>query len=930
MLFGAEAVTEEARESADEHKWSLAKRFKLLLHPKEMREKFAIKVDPLPNGVTLPQIYADFMKYLIKHTEPYFKNRIVDGSMIWEAYKDKTIFVIGHPNGWSLREQEFLRKAAIKGGLVDTADAKRRVRFVTEAEASSGFNFAVCDAGGSTVDTAVYTVTATEPFLKLAEKREAACVQAGGLAVDDALEEHLETTLTRAGMDTKKIKECLREGIDDFEVFPKRQFLDDSDSLRVKLGDKNLMNPEFNIRRGTITISSPIPKQCFDRSVKPIMRSVDDQIIGASVSHILLVGGFGDSPYLQRQLKDRYEPLGSELTIVNDSRSKAVAEGAILWNTMTSVFKRAPKWSYGIQGYVRVDSHSSEHRERNTFTTPDGYEKVTGVWCEIVKKGVALDADHICRQSFFRTYSSANPNLENIEIALYSYSGNDRPKWLRSSGGEHAGHIVKYNKPEQRNGFSRVWQIQHNFARHYAGSWQQSNVPRYLREFLLGYIPPLETVERSDIQSGLQEQYNVLKGLQNTLTQKEEEIKSIQSAHKKELENIQTKRIGESFDHETELKRLNNIIQDQKVELSKLSLGKDLGAKELETLKNEIRRLSSDKISEINRLQEELRTKDESLTQLETSKNEEISKLTSAKDLEIERLKARLQVLNDEPGKLQAESEREIRELTSQANAASARGEKNPGGEVYRLNAELRRVKAEYASLRNHTQLQENTEQAAITTALDDINRLIEELVQSLAERIEEHLERSSPKQTLNRQDLLSVFSRDENGLALKAEEDTYLLFEYAIQATVCDQLYAHLFRPFHPSIAEDEKCNKFITEVYDQMIRQGKFIKIQPHEVLEGYDKALGKVIAKAEWLNRVLKEEVSILGNFQLISFSFGDAFQPSHMSEAISTPKKPYPEIILATVGLGLLKSYALGGDRQPETTILRKAVVFGPPK
>ncbi|CEL54213.1 Heat shock 70 kDa protein 12B OS=Homo sapiens GN=HSPA12B PE=2 SV=2 [Rhizoctonia solani AG-1 IB] len=450
MLFGAEAVTEEARESADEHKWSLAKRFKLLLHPKEMREKFAIKVDPLPNGVTLPQIYADFMKYLIKHTEPYFKNRIVDGSMIWEAYKDKTIFVIGHPNGWSLREQEFLRKAAIKGGLVDTADAKRRVRFVTEAEASvhyciensnissrlqSGFNFAVCDAGGSTVDTAVYTVTATEPFLKLAEKREAACVQAGGLAVDDALEEHLETTLTRAGMDTKKIKECLREGIDDFEVFPKRQFLDDSDSLRVKLGDKNLMNPEFNIRRGTITISSPIPKQCFDRSVKPIMRSVDDQIIGASVSHILLVGGFGDSPYLQRQLKDRYEPLGSELTIVNDSRSKAVAEGAILWNTMTSVFKRAPKWSYGIQGYVRVDSHSSEHRERNTFTTPDGYEKVTGVWCEIVKKGVALDADHICRQSFFRTYSSANPNLENIEIALYSYSGNDRPKWLRSSGG---------------------------------------------------------------------------------------------------------------------------------------------------------------------------------------------------------------------------------------------------------------------------------------------------------------------------------------------------------------------------------------------------------------------------------------------------------------------------------------------------------------
>ncbi|GAB1528565.1 hypothetical protein RhiTH_011759 [Rhizoctonia solani] len=377
-------------DDTDDRDSGLAKRFKLHMHPSEMREKYSIKLDPLPNGVGLLQIYADFMNYLFKNTEPFFKDRIVDGPTIWEAYKDNITFIIAHPNGWGIREQEFLRRAAVDGGLVTVADSKNRVRFVTEAEASvhycishsnisnrlkTGLNFAVCDAGGSTVDITVYTVTSTSPLLKLAEKRDSACIQAGGLYVDDAVEKYLEDTLTRAGIDPEDIKEYVEEGVKDFEKFPKRLFSDGSDSLKLKLGDKGLTNPEISVRRGVMTVPSPTPKWFFDHCVKAIIKSVDDQIRGINVSHILLVGGFGDSPYLQQQLKER---------------SKAVAEGAIMWNTMTSVFSRAPNWSYGIQGYVRFDSYSSDHRERTTFTTPDGYQKVTGVWCEIVKKTIVL------------------------------------------------------------------------------------------------------------------------------------------------------------------------------------------------------------------------------------------------------------------------------------------------------------------------------------------------------------------------------------------------------------------------------------------------------------------------------------------------------------------------------------------------------------
>ncbi|QRW20330.1 TPR-1 domain-containing protein [Rhizoctonia solani] len=308
IAFGAEV--EEMMDDTDDRDSGLAKRFKLHMHPSEMREKYSIKLD---------------------------------------------------------------------------------LRFVTEAEASvhycishsnisnrlkAGLNFAVCDAGGSTVDITVYTVTSMSPLLKLAEKRDSACIQAGGLYVDDAVEKYLEDTLTRAGIDPEDIKEYVEEGVKDFEKFPKRLFSDGSDSLKLKLGDKGLTNRN----------------QRSPRRYDTIIKSVDDQIRGINVSHILLVGGFGDSPYLQQQLKERLALIlykSSQTDTAN--RSKAVAEGAIMWNTMTSVFSRAPNWSYGIQGYVRFDSYSSDHRERTTFTTPDGYQKVTGVWCEIVKKNAIED-----------------------------------------------------------------------------------------------------------------------------------------------------------------------------------------------------------------------------------------------------------------------------------------------------------------------------------------------------------------------------------------------------------------------------------------------------------------------------------------------------------------------------------------------------------
>lgn len=39
----------------------------------------------------------------------------------------------------------------------------------------AGLNFIVCDAGGSTVDTTLYSVISARPTLELKEKRASAC-----------------------------------------------------------------------------------------------------------------------------------------------------------------------------------------------------------------------------------------------------------------------------------------------------------------------------------------------------------------------------------------------------------------------------------------------------------------------------------------------------------------------------------------------------------------------------------------------------------------------------------------------------------------------------------------------------------------------------------------------------------------------------------
>ncbi|CAE6415064.1 unnamed protein product [Rhizoctonia solani] len=458
VAFGAEAQLPTIEEQAEDNGWVLAKHFKLHLHPSDMQATHDLKLDDLPPGVTLRQIYSDFLRYLLKHTKTFFEDRVLDGKQIWARYSPTMEVVIAHPNGWGIREQTFLRSAAVAAGYSTAEQALGKIRFLTEAEASvhfcihhtnlgnilkPGINFAVCDAGGSTVDTTLYSVKSARPILKLEEKRASACVQAGAIFVDFEAEKYLRRTLVNAGLNSEDVEEYTKVGVKDFEGFAKREFKDETTEKSVAIAQTRFINTAIRVRRGRMALSGSTVKGFFDVCTKEITASVDKQITGINVPYILLVGGFGDSPYIRSEFKKRYEPRGSQVTLTNDSASKAVADGAVIWSTLSSVYSRAPRYSFGTDASRIYLPFIHDRQGRVPYTCVNGEEMVSGVWSQIVQKasasameGVALDAEVVCRESYRHLYATPNPYLELYTLDLLAYSGDNKPEWALDTDDE--------------------------------------------------------------------------------------------------------------------------------------------------------------------------------------------------------------------------------------------------------------------------------------------------------------------------------------------------------------------------------------------------------------------------------------------------------------------------------------------------------------
>ncbi|CAE6336881.1 unnamed protein product [Rhizoctonia solani] len=417
-----------------------------------MRSQDRLTLYPLPFGVSLSKVYTDFLGYLLRHTRTFFEEHVIDGEDIWEKCASNMLIVLAHPNGWATREQNFMRQA-----LMDVGPEYKnyQVTFVTEGEASVHFcmfhsnmesaleprtDLIVCDAGGSTVDTTAYFVEKTLPMLELREKKASACIQAGGVFVDIECEKYLTKLLSVANLNEEDLQEYLANGLRDFEAGAKQEFGSADGTHYINFNDPRFSKETIGIKRGRMALKGSIIETFFEEVVSNTIQSLKQQMQGLSPKHLLLVGGFGESKYLRRRLNQEFGKEGCRVTIVDDSTSKAAADGSVIWAAKLSVVGRVTRTAYGTTVRTRYDPLNPDHIDRKITRGNGGYQGVTGKWSEIVAEGVTLSAQESARRKFLKSYKPGKSSYSDLdkytdEIWVYYGQPGTNPGWIEDKEG---------------------------------------------------------------------------------------------------------------------------------------------------------------------------------------------------------------------------------------------------------------------------------------------------------------------------------------------------------------------------------------------------------------------------------------------------------------------------------------------------------------
>jgi hypothetical protein len=116
-------------------------RFKLHLRPSHLPLIEGLELAPLPAGKTVDDVFADFLGYVKRQVQDRIHTDYAEGEQIWLSLAPTMDVILTTPNGWELEQQQRLRTAAERAGLVSGEDCGRRVRFVTEAEVHVLENF---------------------------------------------------------------------------------------------------------------------------------------------------------------------------------------------------------------------------------------------------------------------------------------------------------------------------------------------------------------------------------------------------------------------------------------------------------------------------------------------------------------------------------------------------------------------------------------------------------------------------------------------------------------------------------------------------------------------------------------------------------------------------------------------------------------------
>ncbi|KAF2118052.1 hypothetical protein BDV96DRAFT_571307 [Lophiotrema nucula] len=368
------------------HKW-----FKLNLEPTYLLSGISSTVDlsqaypdderdPALPDVSAKRLTTDFLTAVREHVERYLRQEYMTES----GAEPRLKWMLTVPAVWTNEATNATRECARLAGM---ASRTQDLLLTSEPEAAFicasksiperylmvGKRILVLDAGGGTVDIVTYKVREVQPHLKVEENLVPNGGKCGSVFINRVFEKMIDRKLNSVNPHLVLSAPARLEMMKSFETFIKCKYNGDDTEENISVnGLPDTLS--LRIKGGFMEISREEMNTVMDVVVNQVLLLVKDQVQGVreqgdDVAAIVLVGGFGGSPYLRKRLGDD-EYLGTIYQVRCSNPATAVVRGAVIKGLQDlsphrrTVLSRKSVCSLGVTSSVpfRPGHHPESHK----------------------------------------------------------------------------------------------------------------------------------------------------------------------------------------------------------------------------------------------------------------------------------------------------------------------------------------------------------------------------------------------------------------------------------------------------------------------------------------------------------------------------------------------------------------------------------------
>ncbi|CAO3623965.1 unnamed protein product [Cunninghamella echinulata] len=420
VAWGQEAKKLSFKRNNTDH---LLSRFKLHLDEN-------LELAPLPNGLTALDCITDYLEAFHTHVTGELQRGFASN-----YDQSKFRYCLTVPAMWSDKAKATMREAAIRAGIVNRWDHPDRLMLISEPEAAAlycekksdqfnlghGQRFMICDAGGGTVDLIVFEIDDTDGKARsLKEVTKGQGDSCGSTFLDLRMRDYLKNRFYHHGKVSDTAMEAMMET---FVEAIKPQFDGEEDQflpLPASLGLGDMDDPEAGIEDGNLHLpAQELREYVFEPVIHQVLYLIDEQLHQSHImlDAIFLVGGFGQSVYLYRRVRDVFEQRVGFIG-VPPRGELAVVRGAVYFGlNPRMVTERVSRRTYGVETRMLFDPRNDPTEQ--CIKGDDGRLFCKQRFSVYVQKGQAIKVDECVSKNFMIAY----PNDTDTDLFAFDAEG---------------------------------------------------------------------------------------------------------------------------------------------------------------------------------------------------------------------------------------------------------------------------------------------------------------------------------------------------------------------------------------------------------------------------------------------------------------------------------------------------------------------------